>query len=341
MERKSNFEAYRIVCILFIVIMHTFGAGIGQFNTHLGILVNVIGNIGVTGFVLLSGYFGIRLKAKKMIRLDLMMIFWSVVSYCMLVWNPLSGQEFGLKDLITGFIPVISHKYWFLSAYFCLCFLSPFLNEYLEKIDRKRLEKLILTAGFLFLFLPTLAGFDQTGDGGKGIINMMLAYIIGRYIGMYYKDIKVSLRKLYVILSGIVLVNFVLNDVMYGITGNLTNYFARDNSILTMAQAVCLLLIFMQYRGGSRLINTLAVNVVAVYVLEDPLKMLLGTILPYDAYSGKMYYIFIVIGVSLLVYLAGCLLEAVRKLIFGKAEEFVTDNVIDKIESKVSAWKKQ
>lgn len=337
MERKSNFEAFRIVCILLIVLMHTFGSGDGQLNTQLGIFINVIGNIGVTGFVLLSGYFGIRLKAKKLIKLDLMMIFWSVLSFGVFMMHPAIQMDFGLKALLSNVLPVISHKYWFLSAYFCLCILSPFLNEYLESISRDRMKKLILAAGVLFLLLPTVFGFDQTGDGGKGILNMMLAYIVGRYIGMYHKDVKISVGKLSMALLGTVFLNFLLNDAIYLFTDSLSNYFARDNSLLTMIQAVLILLIFMQMNGSKKWVNTLAANVVAVYVLESPIKMLLSTEFDYVVYSQESYYVFIVLVVTVFVYITGCLLESLRKLIFGKAEDFI----IDKIGNKVLKWKKQ
>lgn len=199
------------------------------------------------------------------------------------------------------------------------------------------MKNLILAAGVLFLLLPTLFGFDQTGDGGKGILNMMLAYIVGRYIGMYHKDVKISVGKLSMALLGTVLVNFLLNDAIYLFTDSLSNYFARDNSLLTMIQAVLLLLIFMQMNGSKRWVNTLAANVVAVYVLESPIKILLGTEFDYVVYEKESYYVFIVLAVTVFVYIAGCLLERLRKLIFGKAEDFI----IDKIGNKVLKWKKQ
>lgn len=334
MERQSNFEAYRIVCILLIVIMHTFGAGAGQLNTQLGILINAIGNIGVTGFVLLSGYFGIRLKGKKLAKMDMMLIFWSLAAYgsrFLIVGFP---GAFSVKDLLTCFIPVISHKYWFISAYFCLCILSPFINEYLERIDEKRHRQLIIGAGLLFLLLPTVCFFDQTGDGGKGIVNMVLAYIIGRYIGMHHKDEVVSQGRIAVLLVSVVILNFVLNDGMYLVTGNQANYFARDNSLFTMIEAVLLLLLFMQYKYVSRLINALAANVLAVYVLEDTLKMHLQAVIPYIAYMEKGYYILIAAAVSLSVFVLAVLLEEIRKRIFGRIE----DMIIDKAGNKVAKW---
>lgn len=339
MERKSNFEAYRIICILLIVMMHTFGTGVGKLNTFLGIFINVIGNIGVTGFILLSGYFGIRLSVKKLVKLDIMMIVWSLASELIMVLSPAIDYNPGMKSLLSCFLPVSSHRYWFLSAYFCLCILSPFINEYLEKIDQKRFKQLIFAAGALFLVLPTIVGFDQTGDGGKGVVNMILAYIIGRYIGIYHKDEKVPVGKVFAMLVGVVTVNFVLNAGVYVLTDSTANYYARDNSIFTMVQAVLLLMLVMQWNVRSRFINMLAVNVVAVYVLEDAIKNVINIVLPnvFTGYKESAVYILIVIAVSLVTFAAGSILEAVRKAVFSRAENFV----IDKIGVKVSKWKKQ
>ena len=58
--------------------MHTFGGidtSVSFFNTEIHVLVNSVFNMGVTCFILLSGYFGIRFDFKKLIRLDLMIIF--------------------------------------------------------------------------------------------------------------------------------------------------------------------------------------------------------------------------------------------------------------------------
>lgn len=332
MERRSNFEAYRIVCILLIVIMHTFGAGTGKWNTQVGIFVNTVGNIGVTGFVLLSGYFGIHLKGKKLAKMDLMLIFWSLASFAVRIFIGGFDTVFSLKELLTCFIPVISHKYWFISAYFCLCILSPFLNEYLEKAGQKRHRQLIIAAGVLFLLLPTVCFFDQTGDGGKGILNMTLAYCIGRYIGMYYRDRVLSQGKIAALLAGVIIVNFALNDALYLAAGSTANYFARDNSLFTMIQAVLLLLFFMQHRYQSRVINAMAVNVLAVYVLEDTVKICLH--FAWTMYAERGFYILIVLAVSLTVYAAAVLLEEIRKRIFGKIE----DIVIDRAGNKVAKW---
>lgn len=337
MGRKSNFEAYRILCILLIVLMHTFGTGVGTFNNNLGILINVVGNIGVTGFVLLSGYFGIKLNVKKLIKLDVMMIFWSVLGTVCLMSIPGISYNPGMRELLQCIIPVLSHKYWFLSAYFCLCLLSPFINEYLEKIDHKRFKQLIMVMGAILLVAPTLVGFDQTGDGGKGILNMILAYLIGRYIGICHKDLKVRTSKWIGVFVAVVAVNFALNFAAFKFTASTANYYARDNSVFTMVQAVILLVVFMQMNFTNKFINLLAANVVAVYVLEDTIKTVLYGIFPGLSGTYEAGYIFTVLFVSLVTFAVASVLEAVRKGVFGKLEDFI----IDKLISKVKSWQKQ
>ena len=80
-DRSSNFELLRLLCIFGILMMHTFGGidtSVSFFNTEIHVLVNSIFNMGVTCFILLSGYFGIRFDFKKLIRLDLMIIFFNI-----------------------------------------------------------------------------------------------------------------------------------------------------------------------------------------------------------------------------------------------------------------------
>lgn len=336
-NRESSFEAVRIICIMLIVVMHTFGTGVGQVNTAVGIFVNVIGNMGVTGFVLLSGYFGVRAKADKLIRLDLTIIIWSIVSEIVLICNPLLEYGMDKKRLLSSIIPIISHRYWFLSAYFCLCILSPYINEYLEKISKERFKQMLIAAGTLFLILPTVFGFDQTGDGGKGIVNMILAYLIGRYIGMYYKDVKIKVSKLFGLLLGLVVINFALNYGMYLVAHSTANYYARDNSILIMAQSVIMLLIAIQCKGYHAWINVLAANVVIVYVLEDTIKQMILSVFDYLQYEANVWYIGLVLLVSVGTYLSAVLLEAIRKKVFGKLDDLLVKVVAD----RVNVWIKQ
>ena len=95
-DRSSNFELLRLLCIFGILMMHTFGGidtSVSFFNTEIHVLVNSVFNMGVTCFILLSGYFGIRFDFKKLIRLDLMIIFFTI-------FGTITVGNLGIKALI-------------------------------------------------------------------------------------------------------------------------------------------------------------------------------------------------------------------------------------------------
>lgn len=337
--RKSNFEILRIISIMLIMMMHSFGTPLSSVNEYMVILVSVTGNIGTTCFIIISGYFGVKCNVKKLVRLDLMIILYCIAGFA--ADYAISG-EMSLRDLVSCIIPITSHRYWFLSCYFFLCILSPFINEYVDLLDKKRLEKLIEVMLLLFVVLPTAFGFDVMQDGGKGLVNMTLSYIIGRYIGRYASEIRVSESsgKCFCCLLILCAVNFVLNAAMYAVTGNSANYYARDNSLFTIAEAVLLFLTFRNFDFSSNVINKAAANVVAVYVLEPVISHIIRYFYDYTVLAGHVYYVFIVMLVVVCTFIAGAVTEALRRLIFGRAEEKVVDLVIDKIVAKGEQWKK-
>lgn len=66
--RNSNIELLRIVSICMIIIMHVLSF-YKDFNdsyiNHLTLFMNAFCNSGVTIFILISGYYGIRFNCKN------------------------------------------------------------------------------------------------------------------------------------------------------------------------------------------------------------------------------------------------------------------------------------
>lgn len=336
--RESNFELLRIISIMLIMMMHSFGKLLSGFNEYMVIFISVIGNIGTTCFIILSGYFGVKCNVKKLMRLDIMIILYCLVGFAVDYW--ISG-EVSLRNLVSCVIPITSHRYWFLSCYFFLCILSPYLNEYLDGISRQRMKQLILVMLLLFTVLPTVFGFDVMQDGGKGLVNMTLAYVIGRYLGKYGKESRINLGTAKCLLCLILLlaVNMCLNSAMYRFTGSTANYYARDNSIFTVLEAVLLFQLFLGWSFKSCFVNAVAANVVAVYVLEPVLSHVLRHFVDYTVLADKNWYVFVVLAAVAATFVVGVIVEAIRKIVFGKLEGFVVDQIIESI-GKVKIWKK-
>lgn len=338
-QRQSNLELLRILSIMLIMMMHSFGTPLSTLNEYVVIGVSVIGNIGTTCFIILSGYFGIKCNVKKLVQLDIMIILYSLAGF--LTDYCLTG-EFSAREFLSCLIPITSHRYWFLSCYFFLCILSPFINEYIDGLERKRMGELIGVMLFLFALLPTLFGFDVMQDGGKGLVNMTLAYVIGRYLGKYADEMKLpgQTGKCIGLLVLLVVVNFGLNAVVYAFTGSDANYYARDNSVFTIAEAVLLFLLFRRMRLKSSFVNAAAANVVAVYVLEPLLSHVLRYFWDYTAFADRFYYMAVVLFVVFITLAAGLLIEAVRKGVFGRAEQALVGKSVNYIEMRMKKWKK-
>lgn len=340
-KRQSNYELLRIVSIMLIMMMHSFGKPLSSVNEYVVIAVTVIGNIGTTCFIILSGYFGIKRNIKKLAALDIMIIAYSLCEYG--IDYMLTG-EMSLKELISCIIPITSHRYWFLSCYFFLCILSPYINEYIEGLSKKRMEGLIATLLLLFALLPTVFGFDVMQDGGKGLVNMTLAYIIGRYLRIWIYDKKESITlktsKQAAGLLCLIIVNFALNAGAFALTGSDACYYARDNSVFTIAQSVLLFMLFSNIKLKSGLVNAVAANVVAAYVFEAGISHVIRSVWDYTMLADRAYYVLIVTGVVVFTFAVAVIIEFIRKMIFGRAEQLCIDKAADYIEMRKISWKR-
>ena len=57
-----------------------------------------------------------------------------------------------------------------------------------QKLTKREFIKLIALMFIVFSVLPTFTTVHIMGDGGKGIMNMGLMYLIGRYDRLYCTD---------------------------------------------------------------------------------------------------------------------------------------------------------
>ena len=105
-------------------------------------------HVAVICFVLISGYFGIRLSFKKLSAFYIQVLFYNIVAY--LVCSVISN-DFSVKNFIISSLP-LSHNQdlWFIRTYLYLMLLSPIINKYLSSAPPDRPKTLIFC--FLSLF---------------------------------------------------------------------------------------------------------------------------------------------------------------------------------------------
>ena len=131
--RNMYVEYLRMVFISFIVLLHILWNDYGGINvsstshalctyTQLG-LTNMVG-LGVTGFILISGYYGVNLKMNRLVSLWLQTTVYSLLSVVILcVINNDGGLFRGLLDSLLS----LFDGWWFVSYYLVLMLLSPLI----------------------------------------------------------------------------------------------------------------------------------------------------------------------------------------------------------------------
>ncbi|MBS5141811.1 MAG: acyltransferase family protein [Firmicutes bacterium] len=161
-ERNSSIELLRILAIFGIVVMHTNAAvmkecyGINQIWTQ---IENGVFNVGVSVFVLISGFYGIRRNKNKIVTLWTTVAFYSVVSA--MVGYVLMGES--VKSLLTAAIPISTNRYWFISCYIILMLFAPYINRFIESTSQPHFTRLLVLMSVVFLVSPTVLYYSVLG----------------------------------------------------------------------------------------------------------------------------------------------------------------------------------
>lgn len=147
-RRNYSLDLLRLVAMLLIVALHSFiYSGIYNAPNRLGVnyfahvSLSHIASVGVDCFWLLTGYFMATSRAVKWGRLFeywLMVVFYSVVAYA--IDSRIHPDVFSVKGLLQACTPILSCRYWFMTVYFGLALLAPYLNQALSGVapkDRK------------------------------------------------------------------------------------------------------------------------------------------------------------------------------------------------------------
>ena len=333
--RHSGLECLRIISIILIVSMHILGNTFhtsNLLNKEFILFINTLGNTGVTLFILISGYFGIRFNTHKFFKMLVVVWFYSIVSYLIeTIWLHTPHTWTGLASSL---LPILSKKYWFMTCYVVLYCFSPYLNRLVHNLSQKSYKQLLLLWGFFFVFAPTILFFEIQNDTGKGIINVTLAYLIGQYLKTYGlpENMKRHSRE---ILSGSLACIFILNSLLTAMSGNIILRFARDNNLLIIIASIMIFYQFTRWHFSSRIINYLAGYVFALYMLQG---LLIHCLQPwYVPYADSNLLVLYFMGTLVSICLTTLVIEWSRRLLLGKIENKLA-NAIERRGAKIKMF---
>ena len=200
--RDYRFELLRLIAMLLIVATHFFASDNWAVRTN-GNLANtwqsafhdsltMFGQVGVALFVLISAFFmatSHASPARRLRRLWIQVFIYSagaLAAYTILLRLNLLPEstivDLSLGEVVISVMPVIFNAYWFISAFFVMSVLGPFINTLFDHLTRKRTYEftgIMLALTFLWrLANPRVPYFNDA-------LYLCTLYILGCTIRRY------------------------------------------------------------------------------------------------------------------------------------------------------------
>jgi hypothetical protein len=165
-------------------------------------------------------------------------------------------------------------------------------------------------------------------DNGKGLPNMIVIYIIGRYLGKYPEGnrwAKIKTIRLFLLFLVNLCVVVALNLVTGKLTGSISTLWSRDCSLFILLSALLLLELFSRIHFQSEGVNRIAGSVLAVYVCSPFVQFVMEQYIDFEAFDGKAVLPFIIAGLVLVNVCVCVLVDQVRRKITGSLAAAVSD----------------
>lgn len=349
-ERSSSIELLRIIAI-FIIIVNHYALYSGfvisdkmELSTIIPQWLHIGGKLGVNIFIFISGYFLCESKKFRLIRLVkivLEVFFYSIfiIIFAKMVTNTNTMS-------IIRIIFAIPSSYWrFITLYFMLYILSPYINLFLNTVDMKKLLTLIITLTITWVVIPTFCYFGFDID--YSIAWFIYVYILAAFLKRIEKNIPNNPKKYILIgIASIVLIG--LSEVLIRYIGvnyinkliNGVEHFRNYNSLFVIIATVFLFIGFKQIEmKNNKIINKIASTSLAVFILHDNglySNYVWKNILRSASFQYSKLLIFHALGSCLLLFVCFAIIDLLRqRFIENPVMKFLTPR-IENLQQKIS-----
>lgn len=312
-HRESNIELLRIVLMALIIIWHYMIYGqsllsnlVEGKNINLSDLITTPMLVfPVDCFVFISGYFGIKLRRKSLISFLILMITYSIITYCLASY--FSGT-FKINYFIASFFPVSADIWWFFTLYIMLMCLSPLLNRCMDWDKQYFKKMLIIYAVFLLGIIAILFGKRVATIGDLG--QFIFIYLLGRYVRKYPDTRIIKYR--WILFLGCLTANILFLTLFVRL--DMPSWIMKPlsyNNPLVVACAVFIFLIFKNLKiKYSKTINIIGSTVFATYLVTESNLRLMYNNLIMDI-CGQNYCLYILAAFTTILLISP--IELLRK----------------------------
>ncbi|MBR4351277.1 MAG: acyltransferase [Bacilli bacterium] len=356
MKKNMNIELVRIIAMLMIVTLHCnlFSTKVVWSDAKKNILfsiLEIVCIIAVNLYILITGFFLEKSKfsLKRIIKLELIVVFYSVIIYVVLVLLGLA--TFSKQYLVRMFFPVINGNYWFYSCYFVLCFILPLLKIIYTSMKRIEKEKiLVITLLGLSTILPLInpSNSQLSLAGGYSFTWLIVLVFLGAYLKDNYKKFNIK------IISIVYVLVLLLQVFLYYKGNSFPKYLWMSswhgfllsyNNILVVLSSICVFILLINIRISnkilSKIITFISSSTFSIYLIHlhpSVIDPILSKMLDISKYFGtsKIYYYYF--GLILLIFISCLLIDKIRVIIFKLFSKLTIrfDKKLERIDNKIS-----
>ncbi|RBP97476.1 symporter [Bifidobacterium aemilianum] len=249
-SRDWHFEALRIFAMFLILVSHFLNTSDwrvkrspSSYHTWPRIIFDTMtntGQIGVCLFVLISAYFLARSKSSpipRMIKLWVQVflyslalyILWKICRVASLLPEPIS-RSMVRHPALEAIFPVTQRAYWFISAFFVVMAIGPFINVLLDNITERQawiLAGIVVWVLFFWFFLnQNLRYFNE-------VSYLLAVYLFGNLIARYNNHLPKPNFAMVMMVSGVVFLLCVLGTRWLTAGGRIVKYMGYPGNLLT------------------------------------------------------------------------------------------------------------
>ena len=281
----------------------------------------------VNCFMLITGYFmsGSQMKLSRLFKFWLQVFFYSAICTVAVF---ICTHRISLISLAKAFVPLTSEQYWFATHYALILCLIPLLNPLIGSLNKEQYRIALIILFVVFSFMPTFFVWERDLlTSGRDYPWMIILYLSGGYVRKYGINLsrKNSLIGFVICILITGLVRTPLGMISNRIIGSdvLAGLFFRYNSVTVYVGAVLLFNAMLQKKKAhfEKPVLALAPLSFAVYLIHDNpnVREVLWKTIPMEKIiegGGFITILFLMVTI-IVIFIAGCGIEKVRRLIFG------------------------
>ncbi len=333
MQRNRGLDMLRVVAILMIICHHCIVNNFGLQNillknggvdgqTFTMIAGNSLVILGVNLFFLISGYFGIRVSEKKIIRIIVKVY---IITFVVIIIGLLAGTIEFNRDTVS-FLVDPCDKYWYVMTYIFLMLISPLLNKLIDNMNKSESKYFVILFAVICCFYGFIKDTNLHINNGYSFLMAMALYFVGGIIRRYIPECDDIIRKkclyVFIMLWTVESVAIYVTALKNGIWAwHMYSY----NQPFIVVRSVLMIIIFRNINLKSRLfkiiISALAPATLMTYLLHSTCWLQTLRAVPIEFvcnnYSFEVAFVLLP-AYAIFILLIGFIINEIYERTFGR-----------------------